>query len=243
MSTKDEATPVHPNQKMLEPFLPNEINKLPRYTGTQDKPIKSKCDVCGGFHGSPSIHLDYVGHAAMTKRLLETDMNWSWEPFAIDVNGLPKLDADGGLWIRLTINGVTRIGYGDKGNSKGTQAIKEAIGDALRNAAMRFGGALELWHKGDLFEADEERGTEPKTPSSTTKQSTKPITEQNVITGDTQPICVAIYNQLLETQTKDELRALVTTNERMMDAPFKIEDGTTTTLRDEFRTRADKIEG
>ena len=31
----------------------------------------------------------------------------------------------------------------------------ELIGDALRNAAMRFGAALDLWHKGDLH-ADEE---------------------------------------------------------------------------------------
>lgn len=28
--------------------------------------------------------------------------------------------------------------------------MKERIGDALRNAAMRFGAALELWHKGEL---------------------------------------------------------------------------------------------
>ena len=28
--------------------------------------------------------------------------------------------------------------------------MKERIGDALRNAAMRFGAALDLWHKGDL---------------------------------------------------------------------------------------------
>jgi hypothetical protein len=28
--------------------------------------------------------------------------------------------------------------------------MKEIIGDALRNAAMRFGAALDLWHKGDL---------------------------------------------------------------------------------------------
>ena len=28
--------------------------------------------------------------------------------------------------------------------------MKERIGDALRNAAMRFGAALDLWHKGEL---------------------------------------------------------------------------------------------
>lgn len=127
---------THPVAKMLEPFAPNEINQIPK----------------GG------LKLDYVGHAALTKRLLETDLNWSWEPFAIDQDGLPKLDERGGLWIRLTVCGITRIGYGDSGNSRGTQAIKEAIGDALRNAGMRFGAALDLWHKGDLFDLAESRG-------------------------------------------------------------------------------------
>jgi len=32
--------------------------------------------------------------------------------------------------------------------------MKERIGDALRNAAMRFGAALDLWHKGDLHAAE-----------------------------------------------------------------------------------------
>jgi len=33
--------------------------------------------------------------------------------------------------------------------------MKELIGDALRNAAMRFGAALDLWHKGgDLYSQD-----------------------------------------------------------------------------------------
>jgi hypothetical protein len=38
--------------------------------------------------------------------------------------------------------------------------VKEAIGDALRNAGMRFGAALDLWHKGDLHDAAEEKGRE-----------------------------------------------------------------------------------
>lgn len=126
----------NPVAKMMEPFAPNEINQIPK----------------GG------LKLDYVGHAALTKRLLETDLNWSWEPFAVDADGLPKLDERGGLWIRLTVCGITRIGYGDAGNSRGTQAIKEAIGDALRNAGMRFGAALDLWHKGDLFDLTDSRG-------------------------------------------------------------------------------------
>jgi hypothetical protein len=36
--------------------------------------------------------------------------------------------------------------------------MKERIGDALRNAGMRFGAALELWHKGDLHIDEGEPG-------------------------------------------------------------------------------------
>ena len=53
--------------------------------------------------------------------------------------------------------GVTRLGYGhaaSKPNIDPGAREKEVIGDALRNAAMRFGAALDLWHKGDLH-ADE----------------------------------------------------------------------------------------
>jgi hypothetical protein len=90
--------------------------------------------------------LDYVGHAAVTDRLLTIDPHWSWEPFAIGPDGLPALDAGRNLWIRLTICGVTRIGVGDG------KSAKECIGDAIRNAAMRFGVALDLWAKEDLVE-------------------------------------------------------------------------------------------
>lgn len=99
------------------------------------------------------VMLDFVGHAATTDRLLQVDPEWTWEPFAVDESGLPKLDNHGGLWIRLTVAGVTKPGYGDAGNKKGPNAVKEAIGDALRNAAMRFGVAIDLWSKQDLIPA------------------------------------------------------------------------------------------
>jgi hypothetical protein len=88
--------------------------------------------------------LDYVGHAAVTSRLLEVDPAWSWEPLALTPEGLPALDRAGNLWIRLTVCGVTRPGVGDGKNAK------ECISDAIRNAAMRFGVALDLWAKEDL---------------------------------------------------------------------------------------------
>jgi hypothetical protein len=84
------------------------------------------------------VKLAYVGHAALTDRLLDADPAWNWEPLAMSQDGLPVLDPLGGMWIKLTVCGVTRLGYGHAGNKEGGDAIKEVIGDALRNAAMRF---------------------------------------------------------------------------------------------------------
>lgn len=133
---------------LREPFPPHQIGKLPKPYRSDS--AKSQCQECGTYHGMPALHLDFVGHAALTDRLLDADPQWSWEPFAIGPDGLPMLDRNGGLWIRLTVCGVTRLGYGDAQGKTGPNAIKEAIGDALRNAGMRFGIALDLWHKGDL---------------------------------------------------------------------------------------------
>lgn len=138
------------------PFEDRLIGKLPKPTKAQTDAIKAdfkagiRCTICGGWHHKDVVHLDYVGHAAITDRLLEVDPCWSWEPMALNELGLPAQDKLGGLWIKLTILGVTRIGYGDATGKTGGDAIKELIGDALRNAAMRFGCALELWHKGEL---------------------------------------------------------------------------------------------
>jgi hypothetical protein len=88
------------------------------------------------------------------------------------------MDGQGGMWIRLTVCGVTRLGYGHAGDKTGGDAIKEVIGDALRNAAMRFGAALDLWHKGDLHgpDADDETASKPK-PSPQQKPATSPEAE------------------------------------------------------------------
>lgn len=160
---------IDPLVKMREGFPANQISKLPKETKAQIEKRKAdsnfmvfNCKVCGGHHHKDANHLDYVGHAALTDRMLDADIAWSWEPVAYDANGLPALDRNGGLWIRLTVGGVTRMGYGDADGKTGGNAVKEAIGDALRNAAMRFGAALDLWHKGDLHLDDEAEEDEPK---------------------------------------------------------------------------------
>jgi hypothetical protein len=179
---------------MMEPFTPNEINQIPK----------------GG------LKLDYVGHAALTKRLLETDLTWSWEPFAIGEDGLPKLDANRGLWIRLTVCGITRIGYGDAGNSTGTQAVKEAIGDALRNAGMRFGAALDLWHKGDLFDLTETRGNKSE-PSKVSAAKPAKIIEAQVVTEEQASEISKTIESVKPINDIEELRALWAANQEFLD--------------------------
>jgi len=112
-------------EKLREPFKEEAVGKLP---ATEKRPIE----------------LDYVGHAAVTDRLLTVDPFWHWEPLALDDRGLPAYDQYNGLWIKLTICGVTRLGYGDGPDPK------QRIGDAIRNAGMRFGIALYLWGKDEL---------------------------------------------------------------------------------------------
>jgi hypothetical protein len=119
---------------LRKPFPAGAIGKLPK----------------GG------VMLDYVGHAATTDRLLQVDPEWNWEPLALDERGHPAVDGGGNLWIKLTVAGVTRLGVGDG------KSAKECIGDAIRNAAMRFGVALDLWAKEDLHAMAEERGEPEK---------------------------------------------------------------------------------
>lgn len=157
------------NQEKLEqlraPFPATAISKLPR----------------GG------AALSYVGHAAVTDRLLSVDPFWTWEPVAWDSAGFPAIQGspDGkllALWIRLTVCGVTRLGVGTCPSSK-AEVLKELIGDALRNAAMRFGVALDLWTKDELESAHIEPGegvTSPpaaKTPPPTQQNSAHPPAE------------------------------------------------------------------
>ena len=137
------------------PFPADQIGRLPKPTRQQTEEVKQnlkageRCNECGGWHHPRVVHLDYVGHASATNRLLDVDPEWNWEPMGVDDNGLPLLDKDGLLWIRLTVLGVTRIGCGDAEGKVGGNAMKERIGDAIRSAGMRFGMALDLWHKGD----------------------------------------------------------------------------------------------
>jgi len=162
--TAQSPIEADPLARLREPFPEHHISKLPTPTKAQTETVRNdfkkgiRCQICDAWHHPDVIHLDYVGHAALTDRLLDVDPHWSWEPVSFGQDGLPAFDRNGGLWIKLTVCGVTRLGYGNAEGKSGGDAVKEIIGDALRNAAMRFGAALDLWHKGDLHIDEPEQG-------------------------------------------------------------------------------------
>ncbi|MFI9331908.1 hypothetical protein ACIGZJ_30755 [Kitasatospora sp. NPDC052868] len=141
--------------RLRAPFPPAEVSQRPEITCDACRAARYRvcprherthCGTCNALLTAAHTHLDYVGHAAATARLLDVDPLWDWEPLAYTEDGLPRIDRFGGLWIRLTVCGISRLGYGDAtGRPAGTRAVKELVGDAIRNAGMRFGMALNLW--------------------------------------------------------------------------------------------------
>jgi len=116
------------------------------------------------------VSLDFVGHADITRILLEIDPTWNIEPAAFDEAGLPARVKIGnmiqaGFW--MTLLGHTRYCVGSVEDRK-SDVGKELVSDAIRNGAMRFGVALSLWTKAeweDLAHAPAEIVTSKKVSS------------------------------------------------------------------------------
>ena len=109
------------------------------------------------------VTLDFVGHAEITKILIEIDPNWSWQPVTWTEQGRPAINVVNGMavmWGELTVLGQTRLGVGSARHDK-PDLDKELIGDFLRNAAMRFGISLSLWSKSEW----EEQQAAPRKPA------------------------------------------------------------------------------
>lgn len=154
-----------------------------------DKVAKLKKDWTDRNGKKQSFSVDYMGHADVTDELLKHDPEWNWEPVAWDANGLPLLvrDANGfprGLWIRLTVHGHSRLGFGSVESAK-SEAVKELIGDAIRNAGMRFGIALALWSKAEWEEMHHEAAQDAQGPSQPAPVVSPPpgVTGPTVATG------------------------------------------------------------
>lgn len=137
------------------------VDKLPKPTRRANE--KGNCGECGGYHGLPAVHLDYMGHASVTRALIEVDPEWTWEPIAFTDDGEPLVKQAAEhlrLWGRLTVLGKTLICVGTCDANK-PEPEKELIGDLLRNGAMRFGIGLALWAKEEWTDL---RPAEPLTP-------------------------------------------------------------------------------
>jgi hypothetical protein len=96
------------------------------------------------------VELRYLSHIWVRKAFQDADPDWSWEPMGYDDHGQPVIVTDSqghpvGLWIWLNLLGTRMPGYGSVEPGK-RDAIKELIGDALRNAGMRLVGG-SLWVK------------------------------------------------------------------------------------------------
>lgn len=101
-----------------------------------------RCEECGAETTEAHGHIAYVPQTSVRERFDKLDPNWRWEPMALTEDGAPVVDEHGGLWIRLTVLGVTRIGYGRA--ERGHQ-VNESINRAIRNCARdEFGVGLYL---------------------------------------------------------------------------------------------------
>jgi hypothetical protein len=147
------------------------------------------------------VNLDFVGHAEITRILIEIDPLWNWQPAAW-IDGRPAIHESNGvasMWGNLTLLGKTLTGVGTAATVMTTRAgekfnkpdyEKELIGDFLRNAAMRFGICLSLWSKQDreqpattpapIQEAKQNHPASPMTIKQIEEVFTKPATVTSI---------------------------------------------------------------
>ena len=183
------------------PFDPAVVGKLPKVTcrdcsaRNRDCTItsheKAWCPTCKTRVSTAHMHVDFVGHAVVTDRLLSVDPEWSWT-WGVDdpATGRPSKELsiertpDGepvALWMALTVGGITRrdVGYVEAGKS---EPMKLLVADALCRAAMRFGVALELWAKNGLESTEAEPG-QPSTMATANGSPRPPLASAATIAG------------------------------------------------------------
>lgn len=133
------------------------------------------------------IKLDFVGHADITRILIEVDPMWYWEPIKFDDDGLPAYRVENGMAHmagRLCLLGVERVAIGSAEHNK-RDLLKELVSDFLRNGAMRFGISLNLWTKSEWEDLNHAPATEkPKLRPATPKPAPAEAPSQNVSSAD-----------------------------------------------------------
>lgn len=152
------------------------IEKLPKISCTAcskasgkvcDRHEKKRCATCGSWITTAHVDLDYLGHAGVTRALIEIDPAWEWglgwtdgdehiDAFAMTNPTQPTV-----MLGTLTVLGVTRQCVGTVDRWKGPDTFKELIGDLLRNGAMRFGIGTALWSKADWDALPDSPAEEP----------------------------------------------------------------------------------
>lgn len=132
--------------------------------------------------------LSFVGHAEITRILIEVDPMWWWEPAAWD-GGVPAITIVNGnahMAGTLYIHGVGRTDVGSVIESKG-DLYKELVSDFLRRAAMRFGIALKLWSQNEWDElkasASENWVEQPK-PASKPSKPAPQVDDKTLLTEE-----------------------------------------------------------
>jgi hypothetical protein len=126
--------------------------------------------------------LDFVGHADITRILIEIDPTWRLVPIAWD-NGRPAMNIVNDMatmWFELTLLGTSRLAIGTA-KANAFDLDKQLYGDALRNGAMRFGISLNLWTKNEWEDLDHnpapsKPAARPAQPAPTAGAKPKPKT-------------------------------------------------------------------
>ena len=82
--TESKPEQTEPLAKLREPFPAHQISKLPKPTKTQTDEVRAnfkvgvRCAICGSWHHPQVIHLDYVGHAALTRPTARIPATSEW---------------------------------------------------------------------------------------------------------------------------------------------------------------------
>lgn len=157
---------------LLKDFAPGEVGHKPApYCKACNAAVRNRvakscgdhkvsyCKKCRTTLTEAHTCLDFVGHADVRHRLCEADPDWTWVPYEFPGTGAIVMDGDSpvGLWITLTVGGVSKPGYGSCDKGKG-DAMKELIGDAIRNAGQSFGIAWKMWAKSERGQSGPAQG-------------------------------------------------------------------------------------